>query len=105
MPLPSIIGSMEKKGWEFIRDKLTSSFYKTTELQRQEINSGHVEGYKIQSEHRAQRIRDHNSKYIQYENSIINKLNEQQSKQYSDEKCDVTPCEAELQAHDLQDQW
>lgn len=26
MPLPSIIGSMEKKGWEFIRNKLTSSF-------------------------------------------------------------------------------
>ena len=95
---------MEKKGWEFIENKLTSSFYKTTELQRQEINSGHVEGYTIHSEHRAQRIRDHNSKYIQYENSIINKLNEP-SKQYSDEKCDVTPCEAELQAHDLQDQW
>ena len=68
-----------------------------------------MEGYSQlssqQSNHhvRNQRIRDYNSKYIQYENSIINKLSEP-SKQHTNEMgIDVSPCEATLQDHDLQD--
>ena len=43
--------------------------------------------HQIESDHRVQRIRDYNTRYIQYENSIINKLSEP-SNQYTDECAD-----------------
>ena len=52
--------------------------------------------HQIESDHRVQRIRDYNTRYIQYENSIINKLSEP-SNQYTDECADVSPVEANFQ--------